>query len=68
MSNERSNIATPITPCGLCRQIIGEFCKGDLVVIMAGSGRGTRPEDGAREVFESTFEALLPLRLGPALV
>ena len=62
MSNEDSNIARPITPCGLCRQVMGEFCKGDLVVIMVGSGGGVATEDTGRQMFESTFEELLPLR------
>ena len=72
LCNERSNIAAPITPCGLCRQVIREFCTGDLIVIMVGSGLGS--DHGlsgatAGTTVESRFEELLPLRLqlGPEL-
>lgn len=48
---------------------MGEFCKGDLVVIMVGSGGssgglGVATEDphAGRQMFESTLEELLPLR------
>ena len=36
------------------------------MVIMVGSGGG--PEDAARQIFESRFEELLPLRLERELV
>ncbi|MFJ5717857.1 cytidine deaminase [Neobacillus sp. NPDC093127] len=43
-------------PCGVCRQVINEFCKGDLKIIIAKS----------EEVYkEFTLEELLPYGFGP---
>ena len=39
-------------PCGVCRQVMGEFCRGDFEIIL-GDGENTR-------VF--TLDELLPLR------
>jgi len=30
--------ATPVSPCGACRQVLGEFCAPDTPVYFAGSG------------------------------
>ena len=43
------------TPCGVCRQVMREFCKPDFEVIMT---------DG-RDIKAATFEELLPMAFGP---
>jgi cytidine deaminase len=41
----------PITPCGVCRQVMAELCSPDMPVIMANL---------AGDIIETTVEALLP--------
>ena len=43
----------PCPPCGVCRQVMAEFCDGAFAVILQGS-------DG--EPLRYTLDALLPLR------
>ncbi len=43
-------------PCGVCRQVMNEFCKGDFQIIL-----GTK--DGVSKVY--TLEQLLPEGFGP---
>ena len=43
-------------PCGVCRQVMAEFCTGDFEIILAGS-------DGALKIY--TLAELLPERFGP---
>ena len=43
------------TPCGVCRQVMREFCKPDFEIIMT---------DG-RDIKAMTLEELLPMAFGP---
>ena len=43
--------AYPVSPCGACRQVIGEFCSGDFPIYFAG---------GDRKAVATTIAALLP--------
>ena len=47
----------PGFPCGVCRQVMAEFCKGDFIIITANRDR--------TKVNISTFEELLPHAFGP---
>ena len=47
---------SPAAPCGVCRQVLREFCKDDMPVVFA---------DKDRNVIESTLGALLPHSFGP---
>ena len=47
---------SPAAPCGVCRQVLREFCKDDMPVVFA---------DGKRNYIESTLGALLPHSFGP---
>ena len=38
-------------PCGICRQVLSEFCSGDMAVIVF---------DGEKSVYNLTLEELLP--------
>ena len=49
-------VAEPVAPCGVCRQVMSEFCKDDFVVICAKS------EDEYRV---NTLTEVLPDRFGP---
>lgn len=46
----------PAAPCGVCRQVLREFCKEDMPVVFA---------DAKRNVIESTLGELLPHSFGP---
>ena len=47
----------PAYPCGVCRQVMAEFCDGDFVII-------TSNRDGT-EVVTETLDTMLPHRFGP---
>lgn len=47
---------SPAAPCGVCRQVLREFCKDDMPVVFA---------DGRRNYIESTLGELLPHSFGP---
>ncbi len=47
---------SPAAPCGVCRQVLREFCSNDFPVIFA---------DSNRNVVESTLGELLPHSFGP---
>ena len=47
---------SPASPCGVCRQVLREFCKDDMPVVFA---------DKDRNVIESTLGELLPHSFGP---
>lgn len=46
----------PAAPCGVCRQVLREFCKDDMPVVFA---------DKDRHFTESTLGKLLPHYFGP---
>ena len=46
----------PAAPCGVCRQVLREFCKSDMPVVFA---------DAKRNYIESTLGDLLPHSFGP---
>jgi len=46
----------PAAPCGVCRQVLREFCKSDMPVVFANANR---------EFIESTLGELLPHSFGP---
>lgn len=44
------------TPCGICRQVMSEFCDDDFLVIIGKNGG---------EYIEKTLDEILPLRFKP---
>lgn len=44
------------TPCGICRQVMSEFCGDDFVIIIGKNGG---------EYIEKTLDEILPLRFKP---
>ena len=47
----------PAYPCGVCRQVMAEFCDGDFIIT-------TSNRDGS-EVVTETLDRMLPHRFGP---
>ncbi|PWN52232.1 cytidine deaminase [Violaceomyces palustris] len=74
-----SDLEGPCSPCGICRQVIREFCPLDVRVLMVGSGwkvgrevaEQPELEDlGGKELEEEhvtcvTLQHLLPMSFGP---
>ncbi|KAG1897163.1 cytidine deaminase [Suillus fuscotomentosus] len=56
-----TDVASSIAPCGMCRQVIREFCPLDMPILLAASSY-LEKEDGVREC---TLEELLPFSFGP---
>ena len=46
-----ANTTGPVSPCGACRQVIAEFCKPEMPVILTNI---------TGDVFETTVDELLP--------
>ncbi|THH19138.1 hypothetical protein EW146_g1975 [Bondarzewia mesenterica] len=61
-----TDVAVAISPCGICRQFIREFCALDMPVLLVPSGY-TSSADGkeALKLMETTVGALLPDSFGP---
>lgn len=47
----------PAYPCGVCRQVMSEFCDGDFVIVVSN-------RDGS-EVVTETLDQMMPHRFGP---
>ena len=47
----------PAFPCGVCRQVMSEFCDGDFVLIVSN-------RDGS-EIVTETLDQMMPHRFGP---
>ena len=46
------DFSTPCMPCGICRQFISEFCKGDMLFLFENHG----------EILKMTLDDLMPNR------
>ncbi|KLO20352.1 cytidine deaminase [Schizopora paradoxa] len=51
-----------VSPCGMCRQVIREFCALDMPVLLVPGNFGSA---GAVEIKVMTLEQLLPMSFGP---
>src|ERR1700761_5844851 len=62
-----SDVKTPISPCGMCRQFMREFCELDMPVVMVSAGYNSRDfkESVGDHVRTVTLEELLPYSFGP---
>jgi len=65
-----TDVASPISPCGMCRQVIREFCKLDMPILLVPGDYPQPPKDGEAPdgsggVKEMTLGQLLPESFGP---
>ncbi|KIO34185.1 hypothetical protein M407DRAFT_240780 [Tulasnella calospora MUT 4182] len=63
-----TDVPDAVSPCGICRQFLREFCSLKMPVLMIPANYDAQhPEgvDGKGVIKEVTFEYLLPLSFGP---
>ena len=46
LTQRGSDVATPISPCGLCRQVLKEFCPPEMPVVMVPADYDIRRRGG----------------------
>ena len=59
VGGKQGNFKDYFTPCGVCRQVMGEFCKKDFRVLIGKNGE---------EYLDLTLEQLLPYGFSPEKV
>ena len=57
------DVAQPIAPCGLCRQIIREFCALEMPILLVPAGYEI--DGNSTGLLEMTVGKLLPHSFGP---
>ena len=57
------DVAQPLSPCGICRQVIREFCALKMPILLVPAGYPSADNDV--DVLETTVEGLLPYSFGP---
>ena len=61
-----SDIPDVVSPCGLCRQVIREFCALDMPVLLVPSQDSCgEDEDILKGIKIMTLDELLPMSFGP---
>ncbi|KAF9222775.1 cytidine deaminase [Gyrodon lividus] len=64
-----SDVLSPISPCGLCRQVIREFCAREMPVLLIPADYPKKGENGAEVedggIVVLTVGQLLPHSVGP---
>ena len=59
------DVKLAISPCGMCRQFIREFCAFDMPILMIPGDYPQDADDGSGGVKESSIRLLLPDSFGP---
>ncbi|KAJ7212231.1 cytidine deaminase, partial [Mycena pura] len=57
-----TDVAAPISPCGMCRQVIREFCAPDMPILLVPADYEPGVKDGVKE---TSISELLPDSFGP---
>jgi cytidine deaminase len=57
------DVAQPLAPCGICRQVIREFCALEMPVLLVPAGYEN--DGNSAGLLEMTVEELLPHSFGP---
>ncbi|KAH9937884.1 cytidine deaminase [Epithele typhae] len=62
-----SDVPSTISPCGICRQVIREFCAQAMPIYLVPADYDKRISDGAADggVLETSIAELLPYGFGP---
>ena len=65
-----SDVKSPVSPCGMCRQVIREFCKPDMPILLVPADYPQPPkegeaDDGSGGVIDTSIGELLPRSFGP---
>ncbi|KAM5544900.1 hypothetical protein V8D89_001798 [Ganoderma adspersum] len=62
-----TDVASPLSPCGLCRQVIREFCAQTMPILLVPCDYEKRLANGEPDggVKETSIAALLPDSFGP---
>ncbi|KAI0290564.1 cytidine deaminase [Russula brevipes] len=58
-----TDVAQPTSPCGICRQIIREFCALEMPIFLVPAGYESGGSNGS--LLETTLGELLPHSFGP---
>jgi len=59
-----ADLDEPVSPCGMCRQFIREFCALETPILMAPTSYNPETDEG-KPVVEATLGQLLPMSFGP---
>jgi cytidine deaminase len=59
------DVAQPVAPCGICRQIIREFCALKMPILLVPAGYESANGNDAPDLLETSLEELLPHSFGP---
>ena len=61
-----SDVASALSPCGLCRQVIREFCKQAMPILLVPADYEARIAKGEADgILETSIGELLPHSFGP---
>ena len=65
-----SDVKAPLSPCGICRQVIREFCDADMPILLVPADYPQPPKEGEKDdgsggVVETSIGELLPRSFGP---
>ncbi|KZV87504.1 cytidine deaminase [Exidia glandulosa HHB12029] len=61
-----SDVASAISPCGICRQFIREFCKLEMPILLVPADYSATAKTGEKgSVLDVTLGELLPHSFGP---
>ncbi|KAH7912289.1 cytidine deaminase-like protein [Hygrophoropsis aurantiaca] len=60
-----SDVASSIAPCGICRQVLREFCALDMPVLLVPADYPQPGAEGDGGILDTTLEGLLPHSFGP---
>ncbi|KAI0782845.1 cytidine deaminase [Abortiporus biennis] len=61
-----TDVASPLSPCGMCRQVIREFCAQNMPILLVPSDYDSRIAKGEKDgILETSIAELLPHSFGP---
>lgn len=64
-ANTFRDVPESVSPCGMCRQVVREFCPLDMPVLLVPGNYDTAEGKTDTEIKVMTLEQLLPMSFGP---